>query len=701
MTTSAQEPNRNFVAQEGALLWQPAPEQLRQANLSRYMQWLQKQQLPAFDIMDEAMMKPGVLPPEVLRERFELAYHKLWRWSVEQPEAFWASLWRYFEIPVRQPYSKVLGDAPMPGTRWFEGARLNFAEAVFRMDTLKHPALIFQSETHSYQEISWTQLRGQVARLSRFLRKAGVRPGDRVAGYLPNSPHAVIGMLAAASVGAIWSACSPDFGAESITERFGQISPVLLITINGYSYNGKSRDCRPQARALVKQLPDLQHIITIDYLEAGYPQPDFGEVQSIGWDAITRPPNAAPADEPPLSFEAVEASHPLWILYSSGTTGLPKPIVHGHAGMLLEHLKYMEFHADVRSGDRFFWYSTTGWMMWNVVLSALLRGATAVLYDGSPAWPAPDFLWAFAQKAGLTTFGSSASYLTSCMKQGLKPAQTYDLSSLRSVGSTGSPLPPEGFKWVYDEVGKHILLNSTSGGTDICSSFVGGNPLLPVRAGEIQCRVLGAKVQAWNEAGQPVTDEVGEMVIPAPLPCMPLFFWGDKNRKRYKASYFEDFPGVWRHGDWIKITPHGSCVIYGRSDATLNKMGVRIGTAEIYRAVEADLRVSDSLIVSLEQADGSWFMPLFVVLAAGGEITESLQESIRQAIRERIAPRFVPDDIIAVPELPYTLSGKKMERPVKRILQGTPAEKAVSRDAMRNPQALRFFEKFYTGRLRH
>lgn len=685
---------------EGHLLWQPGPEQLRSANLTRYMQWLGEQERAPAPFIDKEMMTSGALSDDELRARFSRAYGALWTWSVEQPEAFWASLWDYFRIPARKTYTKVLADARMPGARWFEGARLNFAEAVFRMESVKHPALIFQSEIHDYEEISWIELRRQVARLRRFMQEAGVKPGDRVAGYLPNSPHAVIGMLAAASLGAVWSTCSPDFGAESIIERFSQISPVLLITINGYSYNGKRHDCRPQASALVKELPDVRHIITIDYEPQHLPQPEFGEVATTGWDAITRPGEPS-TKTPPLSFEAVDFSHPLWILYSSGTTGLPKPIVHGHGGMMLEHLKYMEFHADVREGDRFFWYTTTGWMMWNVVLAALLRGATAVLFDGSPAWPAPDALWAFAAKARLTTLGSSASFLTSCMKQNMKPAAAHDLSTLRSVGSTGSPLPPEAFKWVYDEVGRDILLNSTSGGTDICSSFVGGNPLLPVHAGEIQCRIAGANVQAWSEAGEPLAEEVGEMVVPSPMPCMPLFFWGDDDMKRYKASYFEAFPGTWRHGDWVKITRRGSCIIYGRSDATLNKMGVRIGTAEIYRAVEADARVRDSLIVSLEKADGSWFMPLFIVLAGQSAPDENLRRSIKSAIRQRIAPRFVPDEIIAVPELPYTLSGKKMEQPVKRILKGVPTEKAVSRDAMRNPSAITFFEEFYAERLRH
>lgn len=687
---------------EGSLLWQPSLKQMHDANLTRYMQWLEQQSAYDFSLpegLEEA-------PEDEQRARFEQAYQVLWRWSVEQTEAFWGSLWHYFDIQSRQDYSRVLADKKMPGARWFEGARLNFAEHVFRMENHGAPALIFRSETHAYQEISWIQLRRQVARLSQFFRDAGVEPGDRIAAYLPNSPHAVIGMLAAASVGAVWSSCSPDFGAESVIERFSQIRPKVLITINGYSYNGKKRDCRPQAEAQAGELKTLTHIITVDYLPDDFPQTglqsEASKAQLRDWDAITLHTNTADTAHPPLSFEALPFDHPLWILYSSGTTGLPKPIVHGHGGMLLEHLKYMEFHADVRPGDRFFWYSTTGWMMWNVVLASLLRGATAVLYDGSPAWPEADSLWAFVEQARLTTFGSSASFITSCMKQEMKPAEKFDLKALRSVGSTGSPLPPEGFKWVYEYVGQDILLNSTSGGTDICSSFVGGNPLLPVRAGEIQCRLLGADVQAYDEEGNALTDQVGEMVIPTPMPCMPVFFWGDEGNKRYQASYFNTYPGVWRHGDWIKITKRGSCVIYGRSDATLNKMGVRIGTAEIYRAVEADTTIRESLVVSFERPDGSWFMPLFVVMdkdeaakAKAIPVDQSLHQAISQRIRSRIAPRFVPDAVYAVPELPYTLSGKKMEQPVKKILQGKPASEAASKDAMRNPNALTVFEQLY------
>ncbi len=656
--------------EEGTLLWEPNAQQKENSNLYAYISWLGKEYGLHFS-----------------------GYDELWKWSVTETEAFWESLWHYFDIRPSEPYSQVLAGPEMPGAKWFEGSSLNFAEYLFRQESPETPAVIFRSETTPSTEISWDSLRRSVACLSAHFRDAGVKPGDRIAAYLPNSPHAVIGMLAAASVGAIWSSCSPDFGSDSVIDRFAQIEPTILIAINGYQYNGKAFDRSPQLKRMSEALPGLKEVIHIPYLESGPEHPTEITVPVYQWDEIMK-------QEPGLlTFESVPFDHPLWVLYSSGTTGLPKPIVHGHGGMLLEHLKYMEFHADVKPGDRFFWFSTTGWMMWNVVLASLLRGATAVLYDGSPAYPKPDVLWDYAADARMTTFGSSATYLMSCLKQQMKPAEKFDLSRLRSVGSTGSPLPPEGFNWVYEHVGRHILLNSTSGGTDICSSFVGGNPVLPVYAGEIQCRLLGSCVESWNESGEAVTDEVGEMVITKPMPCMPVFFWGDDNMTRYRDSYFSMFPGVWRHGDWLKVTRRGTCVIYGRSDATLNKMGVRIGTAEIYRAVELEKRIKDSLVVSIEKEDGNWYMPLFVVIDEGDKVDDALRKTVATAIRERIAPRFVPDEIIQVNEIPYTLSGKKMERPVKRILEGVPPNKAASLDSMKNPDTLKVFTDFYQTRI--
>lgn len=660
---------KNNRIPEGTLLWKPDEKVIGSANLNRYMNWL--------------------------RDRHGLdfkGYDELWKWSVEQAGDFWESIATYFDVRFVSPYSYVLGDGRMPYAEWFPGATLNFAEYAFDQKN-DHPALIFKSETAPLTEISWDELYRDAAAFAIFLKRSGVGKGDRVAAYIPNIPQAFSCMLATASIGAVWSACSPDFGSESVIERFSQIGPRVFVTVDGYNYGGKKHDRLGRVEHILKSLPSVENIVLIPYLNADCKADCLNtETPVILWDELFV------NEIPLLHFEPVPFDHPLWILYSSGTTGLPKPIVHGHGGILLEHLKYMELHADVKPGDRFFWYSTTGWMMWNVVLSALLRGATALVYDGSPAWPDMDALWRFAEETRMTCFGTSATYITGCMKQNLKPKEKFDLGSLRSVGSTGSPLPPEGFNWVYENVGSHTHLNSTSGGTDICSSFVGGNPLLPVYAGEIQCRLLGCSVESYNEDGKPVINEVGEMVITKPMPSMPVFFWGDEGNQRYIGSYFEMFPGIWRHGDWLKVTDRGTCVIYGRSDATLNKMGVRIGTSEIYRAVESDPDISDSLIVSLELDDGSWYMPLFVKLKEGIQLSDDLKSRIAHQIRERISPRFVPDEIIPIHEIPYTLSGKKMEKPVKSILSGTQVTKAASPDSMKNPAILDFFVEFASSK---
>lgn len=651
---------------EGSLLWEPSDEQIEQANLTAFIKWLQSEK--GKDIK---------------------TYQELWEWSVTDIEEFWAALWQYFDIKAYSGYETVLEKREMPGARWFTGARLNFVDQVFRHRDARHPAIISKTEQSDLQEISWQELYQQTASLANALRKLGVQKGDRVAAYITNTPESIIAMLATASIGAIWSGCSPDFGAGSTIERFGQVKPKVLITVDGYHYGGKTFDRMDRIAEMQQELEDLHYTILIPKLN------EIPDISSLGnpssvlmWDYVVSEQDAELKPEP-LPFD-----HPLWILYSSGTTGLPKPIVHGHGGMLLEHLKYLDLHADVKYGDRFFWYTTTGWMMWNVVTASLLKGATALLYDGSPGYPDLSMLWKFAEDTQMTCLGTSASYLISCMKEELSPRNTYDLGSLRSIGSTGSPLPPEAYQWVYREVGDHIMLNSTSGGTDICSSFVGGNPIWPVYAGEIQCRTLATKVQAYNDEAEPVIDKVGEMVITEPLPSMPLYFWGDEDGSRYHESYFEMFPGVWRHGDWLKITSRGTCVIYGRSDATLNRMGVRIGTSEIYRAVDLDKRITDSLVVSLELVDGSWYMPLFVMLKNDDRVDEELKKSIKKNIKERVAPRFIPDEVIKVDEIPYTLNGKKLEKPVKRILEGTPSDQAASKDSMKNPESLEFFESF-------
>jgi acetoacetyl-CoA synthetase len=650
---------------EGTILWEPPAALRERSALTRYMAWLHTTRGRHFD-----------------------DYNALWQWSVEQPGAFWESIWHYFDVASSRPYSATLATHDMPGAQWFVGAELNYVEQVFRHDDGSAPAIMFRSETGE-RSMSWGELRAQVAALAASLRALGVGRGDRVAAYLPNIPEAVVAFLATASIGAIWSSCSPDFGTPSVLDRFAQIAPKALIAVDGYSYGGKRFPRRATVAELRAALPSVEHTILVPYLE-----PERGTEGVAGallWQEMLREPAE-------LRFEQMPFDHPLWVLYSSGTTGLPKPIVQGHGGILLEHLKSVSLHLDIGPGDRFFWFTTTGWMMWNFLLGGLLVGSTILLYDGSPGYPDMSAVWRFAEEAGMTFFGTSAAYIGACMKADIHPARDYDLGALKGLGFTGSPLPPEGFAWVYERVGQ-LWLASISGGTDVCTAFVGGCPLLPVRAGEIQCRCLGAKVEAFDEAGQPLRGEVGELVLTAPLPSMPLFFWGDDDMTRYKASYFEQYPGVWRHGDWCKITPQGGVVIYGRSDSTINRFGVRMGTSEIYRVVEAVPEVLDSLVIDLEGLGGASYMALFVVLKDGVVLDAALEGSIKQAIRGALTPRHVPDEIFQVEAVPRTLNGKKLEVPVKKILQGTPPDKAASKDSLANPQALDFFVGL-AGRLR-
>jgi acetoacetyl-CoA synthetase len=645
------------------ILWQPALEQQENSHLYHYMAWLSREKKLYFD-----------------------SYHSLWEWSVGDLPAFWESIWQYFQVISHSPCQQVLRGEQMPDYQWFEGATLNYAEHVFRHKTAERPAIFFQNEQQPLGTMSWAELERQTAALAAFLRDRGVRPGDRVAAYLPNTPHAIVAVLATLAVGAVWSSCSPDFGAASVADRFAQIQPKVLIAVDGYRYGGKAFDKRETLCELCALLPSVEQLVFIAYLDEAAAAPETGKRTSIWADIM------ADKQPPALRFEALPFNHPIWVLYSSGTTGIPKAITHSHGGNLLEHLKYLHFHNDVRPGERFYWYSTTGWMMWNFTLAALLTGASIVLYDGSPGYPDLNVQWALADNAAITHFGTSAPFLVSCMKAGLAPGERFPLRDLRSIGSTGSPLPPEAFDWVYQHIKKETWLSSMAGGTDVCTAWVGGNPLLPVRLGEIQCRCLGCAMESWDEQGQPVpAGEVGEMVVTKPMPCMPVFFWNDPDGSKYRSSYFEHYPGIWRHGDWLQITPHQSLRILGRSDATLNRQGVRIGTAEIYRALDQIPDIQDSLIVNLEHADGTDWMPLFVVLAPGATLDETLKTRIRNTLRSAYSPRHVPDAIEAVPDVPYTISGKKMETPVKKVLQKKPLDQAYNRDAMRNPAAMDFF----------
>ncbi len=647
---------------EGTLLWEPSKEMKRQANITQYMQWLESEKGLHFDDSEE-----------------------LWEWSVNSLEDFWASLWDYFNIKASKPYSAVLVERKMPGAQWFPGAELNYAEHVFRNTTTSRPALLFQSESQPLIEISWDELYQKVCTVAQALRAMGVQRGDRVVSYMPNNPESAIAFLASASLGAIWSSCSPDFGTRSVIDRFQQIEPKVLFAVDGYRYNGKAIDRRSTITELQQSLPTLQKTVLVSYL--------FPELSTEGYKNAILWQDLQPVTSE-LTFEQVPFDHPLWVLYSSGTTGLPKAIVQGQGGILLEHMKSLYLGLDLKADDRFFWFTTTGWMMWNLLLGGLLVGTTVLLYDGSPSYPDMNVLWKYAETSGMTFFGTSAGFILACMKAGIEPGKTYDLKRLRGLGSTGSPLPPEGFRWVYDHIKRDIWLASVSGGTDVCSAFLGGSILYPVCAGELQCRSLGAKIEAFDEHGNPLINEMGELVITEPMPSMPLFFWNDPQNKRYLESYFDVYPRVWRHGDWVKITSRGSAVIYGRSDSTINRKGIRMGSSEIYRVVEDIPEVIDSLVVGVERPGGDYYMPLFVVLKPGTELDEALNTKIRDKIRSNLSPHHVPDEVIAITEVPRTLNGKKLEVPIKKLFMGVPPEKAISVDSMSNPQAMQYFIEF-------
>jgi acetoacetyl-CoA synthetase len=637
---------------EPPIVWEPSRERVASATITRYREWLNETRDLALE-----------------------DYADLWQWSVDELEHFWASIWEFFEVEASRPYERVLTTREMPGAQWFPGARLSYAEHVLRGRAADEVAIRHASELRPLGEWTWGELRARAGAVAGALREAGVVAGDRVAAYLPNIPETVAAFLGCASIGATWSSCAPEFGVRSVVDRFAQIEPKVLLAVDGYRYGGRDFDRSETIAALQRELPTLRRTFELPYLAGG------------DWEL-------PPAE---LEFAQLPFDHPLWVLYSSGTTGLPKAIVHGQGGILLEHLKKLRLHLDARAGDRLFWFTTTGWMMWNFLVGGLLSEASIVLFDGNPAYPDLGTLWDLADAAGITSFGTSAGYIASCQRANVDPQAGRDLSGLDSVGSTGSPLAPEGFDWVRDRLGEDVWLFSTSGGTDVCTAFVGGVPTLPVYRGELQARALGASVEAWSEDGRPLVGEVGELVITEPMPSMPLYLWGDEDGSRYRDSYFSTFPGIWRHGDWIELTERGTAIITGRSDATINRGGVRMGTSELYRSVLALDEVLDALVVDVPDAAGSR-MTLFVVLREGAALDELLESEIRRRIREDCSPRHVPDAVLAAPGIPRTLSGKILEVPVKRLLMGAPAEEVASRDSLANPEALDWFARLTAER---
>lgn len=643
---------------EGVLLWKPSQQQIENSGISLFMKWLKKEKGLSFGSQNE-----------------------LWKWSVEELEAFWESIWNYCQVKSNTSYNQVLESRLMPGVKWFTGSTLNYAEHVFRNIRGNKPAVIFQSETTRRTELSWKELYEKTAMVANSLKELGVKPGDRVVAYMPNIPETVIAFLACASIGAIWSSCSPDFGTNTVIDRFKQIEPTILFAVDGYSYNGKIQNRKTSVSEIQLSLPTLKKTILIPYVSSNDSELNH---RTMYWNDLLQ-------GDCELVFEKVPFDHPLWILFSSGTTGLPKPIVQSQGGILLEQLKTLLVEQGVNRDDVFFWFTTTGWMMWNLLVGGLLTGGTIVLYDGSPSYPSIHVLWDLAEEVGVTFFGTSAGFLSACMKLGIKPKESRKFSELKAICSTGSPLPVEGFVWVYENVKTDVWLVSTSGGTDVCTAFVGGSPILPVYAGEIQARALGAYVQAFDDEGKSITNEVGELVITAPMPSMPIYFWGDNNNKRYLESYFEMYPGIWRHGDWIKFDDKGSCIIFGRSDSTINRLGVRIGTSEIYRVVESLDDIMESLVVDLELLGRKSCMLIFVVLKPGVNMSDELKETIKAEIKEKVSPRFVPDEVYEVEQIPKTLSGKKLEVPIRKILLGFPPEKVVNQGSMANPESLNFF----------
>ncbi|MEN2465856.1 acetoacetate--CoA ligase [Ornithinibacillus sp. FSL M8-0202] len=655
--------------QEGTLLWKPTKERIDQANIITYMNWLNENK--GFSMAD---------------------YTSLWEWSVEHIEEFWETIWEYFRIQSSTPYHHVLSSHDMPGAKWFKGASINYAKHIFRNYKKDKTAIIHTSEVRpNRDEVTWEKLYEDTAALQQTLINLGVKQGDRVVGYIPNIYESIVSLLATVSLGAVWSSASPDFGKQSVIDRFKQIEPKVMITVDGYRYGGKAFNRMDVVKEVQAELPTLKATIAIPYLHTTEP---FSDLLSVTlWNDATHYTGQE------LIYHDVEFNDPLWILFSSGTTGKPKPIVHSQGGILIEHLKALTFHTDLHEEDRFFWFTTTGWMMWNYLVSGLLTGSTIILYDGNPTYPDKRMLWKLAEETKMTIFGTSASYITACMKEGFSPLEEFDLSHLKTISSTGSPLPPEGFKWCYDHVKADLSIASISGGTDVCTAFILGVPILPVYAGELQCLGLGAKIESFDDDGNPKINEVGELVLTEPFPAMPIYFWNDEDGSRMHHSYFDMYPGIWRHGDYIKITERGTCIIYGRSDATINRGGIRIGTSEIYRAVDQIKEIKDSLIVDIPLENGDSLVPLFVIMTDHQQLTEEIIDAIKYQIRTQCSPRHVPTEVIPVRDIPKTLNGKKLEIPVKKILMGQPLEKVANKGSLSNPESLVYFEKFAKERL--